>query len=97
MAGLTTIGRADLLVRKRRTAKGSAPRIARCVVCGSGRIGVKRVAVEGANGTGRSVEAEVCLVCGERYFSREAAEAILAVHSASAGRPAKGPVEAAVE
>jgi YgiT-type zinc finger domain-containing protein len=43
------------------------------VTCGSKKIKVKRVSVHLRNGkTARGIRAEVCEVCGERYFDSAA-------------------------
>jgi DNA-directed RNA polymerase subunit RPC12/RpoP len=47
-------------------------------VCGSRRIRVKRVTVQLPNRPKRTVRAEVCLACGEQFFTREVAAEILA-------------------
>ena len=42
-------------------------------MCGSKRVRRKQVTVQLGNGqTVRGIEAEVCLVCGERYYDLEA-------------------------
>jgi YgiT-type zinc finger domain-containing protein len=46
-------------------------------MCGSKRIEVKRVVIRLVGGESHAVEAEVCLDCGERYFTRAATEEIL--------------------
>ena len=47
-------------------------------MCGSKRIQAKRVVIGVAGGESHAVEAEVCLDCGECYFTHAAAEEILA-------------------
>lgn len=51
-------------------------------MCGSQRIQVVRLPVD----DGSMVAAEACLNCGERYYSRAAAEAILAARKTSKRR-----------
>lgn len=47
-------------------------------MCGSKQIELKEVLVRRTGLKDISVEAEICLSCGERYFSRATAEKILA-------------------
>jgi hypothetical protein len=46
-------------------------------MCGSKRIEVQRVEKRIKGRPAVAVEAEVCLNCGERYYARQAVEAIL--------------------
>ena len=57
-------------------------------MCGSKRMEVKCVTVRAPGGDPCQVEAEVCLNCGERYFTRAAAEEILAAGKRGRVRPA---------
>lgn len=61
-----------------RPSPTSKAKISRCVMCGSKRIKVKAVDVPAPRGAACTVEAEVCMNCGQRCFTRAAAEAILA-------------------
>lgn len=64
--------------RSIRRTKIEPSTISRCVNCGSKRIVRKEVEVRVPSRKITTVDAEVCLTCGEKYFSRAAAEKILA-------------------
>lgn len=50
-----------------------SPRLRTCIACGARKMVRKKVAIERRNGRGvETVVADVCTVCGERYFDLQA-------------------------